>query len=208
MEFLGIGPLEFVIVILLVLIVFSPKDLAKGGRMLGRWINQLNQSDTWKSVRRVSQEMQDLPNRLAREAQLEELDDLKQGISLDESDSAASRSPAPRMPPAGKDSGERKGTPEAGAAGGAYLKGSRPDRTEPAASARKKAPKASAKSPSIPVAVESGKPEKSKRGRAAGKGSRKTKRSPSARPARKVSKKKVRKTPARSKRKTRAKKKT
>jgi Sec-independent protein translocase protein TatA len=208
MEILGIGPLEFVVVLLLVLIVFSPKDLAKGGRMLGRWINQLNQSDTWKSVRRVSQEMQDLPNRLAREAQLEELDELKQGISLDEPDADAGRSPAPRMPPAGKDAGDRKGTPEAGSAGGAYLKGSRPTRTASAAAAKKKKRKASAKSPSIPVAVESGKPEKSKRGRAAGKGSRKTKRSASARPDRKDSKKKVRKTPARSKRKTRAKKKT
>lgn len=201
MEFLGVGPLELVVVILLVLVIFSPKDLAKGGRMLGRWINQLNQSDTWKSVRRVSQEMQDLPNRLAREAQLEELDDLKQGISLDEPDSAESRSPAPRMPPAGKDSGDRKGTPEAGSAGGAYLKGSRPARSAPKAASRKPARKASAKSPSIPVAVESGKPEKSKRGRAAGKGSRKTKPSASARPARKVSKKRVRRATGRPKRK-------
>jgi Sec-independent protein translocase protein TatA len=77
MELLGIGPLELLLIVLIAIIIFSPKDLAKGGRTMGRWINRLYHSDTWKSMRQVSQEMQNLPNRLAREAQLEELKDLE-----------------------------------------------------------------------------------------------------------------------------------
>ncbi len=68
MELFGIGPLEFLVILLIALLIFSPKDLAKGGKELGRWINRLYRSETWKSMRQVSQEMQNLPNRLAREA--------------------------------------------------------------------------------------------------------------------------------------------
>jgi Sec-independent protein translocase protein TatA len=97
MELLGIGPLELLVIALIALIIFSPKDIAKGGKTVGHWINQLNKSDAWKSMRQVSQEMQNLPSRLAREAQLEELDELKKGIGLE------IESP----PPAGKDSGKK-----------------------------------------------------------------------------------------------------
>jgi Sec-independent protein translocase protein TatA len=80
MEFLGVGPLEFLVIIMIALIIFSPKDLAKGGKEIGRWINRLYRSDAWKSMRQVSQEMQNLPSRLAREAQLEDLKDLEKDI--------------------------------------------------------------------------------------------------------------------------------
>ncbi|MGD0174454.1 MAG: hypothetical protein ABSC61_08490, partial [Anaerolineales bacterium] len=62
MEFLGIGPLELLLIIILALIVFSPKDIAGGGKAVGRWINRLYRSDTYRSMKQVSQELQDLPN--------------------------------------------------------------------------------------------------------------------------------------------------
>jgi Sec-independent protein translocase protein TatA len=80
MEILGIGPLEFLVILIIALIIFSPKDLAKGAKEAGRWINRLYRSDTWKSMRQVSQEMQNLPSRLAREAQLEDLKELEKDI--------------------------------------------------------------------------------------------------------------------------------
>jgi Sec-independent protein translocase protein TatA len=80
MEILGIGPLEFMVIIIIALIIFSPKDLAKGGKEIGRWINRLYRSDAWRSMRQVSQEMQNLPSRLAREAQLDELKELEKDI--------------------------------------------------------------------------------------------------------------------------------
>jgi Sec-independent protein translocase protein TatA len=100
MELLGIGPLELLVIALIAILVFSPKDLAEGGKKVGRWINQLNRSDTFKSMRQVSQEMQNLPSRLAKEAQLDELKELEKGITADGGSKSASRSAAPPMPPA------------------------------------------------------------------------------------------------------------
>ncbi|HEY5118937.1 MAG TPA: hypothetical protein VII90_05735 [Anaerolineales bacterium] len=96
MEFLGIGPLELLLIIILALIVFSPKDIAGGGKAVGRWINRLYRSDTYRSMKQVSQELQDLPNRLAREAHLEELKDLQKEVK---SAGEALRLDAPSKPP-------------------------------------------------------------------------------------------------------------
>jgi Sec-independent protein translocase protein TatA len=100
MELLGIGPLEFLVILLLALIIFSPKDLAKGGKMIGRWINQVYRSDAWKSMKQVSQEMQNLPSMLAREAQLEDLKDLEKEIDLDGGPKPADLPPASPAPAA------------------------------------------------------------------------------------------------------------
>jgi Sec-independent protein translocase protein TatA len=96
MEFLGIGPLELLLIIILALIVFSPKDIAGGGKAVGRWINRLYRSDTYRSMKQVSQELQDLPNRLAREAHLDELKDLQKEVK---SAGEALRLDAPSKPP-------------------------------------------------------------------------------------------------------------
>ncbi len=118
MEILGIGPLEFLVILVIALIIFSPKDLAKGAKEAGRWINRLSRSDAWKSMRQVSQEMQNLPSRLAREAQLEDIKELENDIQKagdaqlaglkemeknilpEESSPYRDRPTAPQMPPA------------------------------------------------------------------------------------------------------------
>jgi Sec-independent protein translocase protein TatA len=81
MEFLGIGPLELLLILILGLIVFSPKDIARGGRSAGKFLNRLYRSDSYKAVRQVSQELQTLPSRLAREAQMDELKELEKEIN-------------------------------------------------------------------------------------------------------------------------------
>jgi Sec-independent protein translocase protein TatA len=96
MEFLGIGPLELIVIVILALVVFSPKDIAGGGKTVGRWINRLYRSDTYRSMKQVSQELQDLPNRLAREAHLEELKDLQEEVK---SAGGTLRLDAPSKPP-------------------------------------------------------------------------------------------------------------
>ncbi|OGO07275.1 MAG: hypothetical protein A3K46_01880 [Chloroflexi bacterium RBG_13_60_9] len=129
MEILGIGPLEFMVIIIIALIIFSPKDLAKGGKEIGRWINRLYRSDAWKSMRQVSQEMQNLPSRLAREAQLDELKELEKDIQKAGDDQLAGlkemekdirleagspyrdRPSNPQMPPARPVSVEKPGDP-------------------------------------------------------------------------------------------------
>ncbi len=73
MEILGIGPLELLFILLIALIILGPKDLEKTARTIGRGLNQLVRSDTWKTVMDASRQLRTLPNRLMREANLEEL---------------------------------------------------------------------------------------------------------------------------------------
>lgn len=72
MEFLGIGPLELLLIVLLALIILGPKDSEKTAKSIGKGLNQLVHSDTWKTVTEASRQMRTLPNRLMREANLEE----------------------------------------------------------------------------------------------------------------------------------------
>lgn len=73
MEFLGIGPLELLIVLLLALVLLGPKDMAKAGRSLGKYMRKIVTSPQWKVVTQTSHELRNLPNRLIREAGLEEM---------------------------------------------------------------------------------------------------------------------------------------
>jgi len=74
MEFLGIGPLELLFILLIVVLVFNPKDLAGGAKTIGRTLNRLYKSENYRILQKTSQELRHLPQRLAREANLEELE--------------------------------------------------------------------------------------------------------------------------------------
>ncbi len=73
MNLFGVGPLELVFIFLLVIIIFGPKDLEKTGKSIGRWLNKVVRSPEWQTLKRTSKELQTLPTRLMREANLEEL---------------------------------------------------------------------------------------------------------------------------------------
>jgi sec-independent protein translocase protein TatB len=75
MEFLGVGPLELLVIVVIALLVLGPRDLAKTARSAGRFLNRMYHSEAWKTVNQASRDLRDLPNRLAREAALEELDE-------------------------------------------------------------------------------------------------------------------------------------
>lgn len=80
MDILGIGPLELLFILLIALIVVGPKDLGRVGRTLGRTLNRIYRSDSWRVLNEASRTIRTLPNRLAREAALEELDAVKKDV--------------------------------------------------------------------------------------------------------------------------------
>jgi sec-independent protein translocase protein TatB len=80
MEFLGIGPSELLFIIIIALIVLGPKDMQKAGRTIGKWLRKVITSDGWKLFQQTSREIQTLPNRLMREAALDELKDLQKDL--------------------------------------------------------------------------------------------------------------------------------
>jgi sec-independent protein translocase protein TatB len=80
MEILGIGPSELVFIVIIALIVLGPRDMQKAGRSLGKWLRRIVTSDGWKLFQQTSREIQTLPNRLMREAALEELTELQRDL--------------------------------------------------------------------------------------------------------------------------------
>lgn len=75
MNILGVGPLELVIIVLILLLVLGPEDLEKTGRTVGKWINKLTKSEGWMAITTITREIRGLPARLAREAELDSLRD-------------------------------------------------------------------------------------------------------------------------------------
>lgn len=73
MEILGIGPLELFFILIIALIVLGPNDMVKAGRTLGRLMRSIVTSSTWQMIQQTSREFRYLPNRLMREAGMEEL---------------------------------------------------------------------------------------------------------------------------------------
>jgi Sec-independent protein translocase protein TatA len=72
MEILGIGPLEFLFILILILLVIGPKDIERTARGLGQSLNRLVRSDNFRAIQHMSQELRNLPQELMREASLEE----------------------------------------------------------------------------------------------------------------------------------------
>ena len=73
MDILGIGPMEFLFILIIALIVLGPKDMVKAGKTIGRVLRTVVSSETWRVVQNASQEMRNLPNRLMREAGVDDL---------------------------------------------------------------------------------------------------------------------------------------
>lgn len=91
MDILGIGPLELFFIILIALIVLGPKDMVKAGRTIGKNLRKVVTSENWRTIQQASNEIRTLPNRLIREAGLDEIqkdlktttDDLKASVPKD-----------------------------------------------------------------------------------------------------------------------------
>lgn len=81
MDILGVGPLELLFLILIALVVIGPRDIGKAARSIGRFLNQLYRSETWRMLTETSRKLRNLPNQLAQEAALEtSLDDVRQTV--------------------------------------------------------------------------------------------------------------------------------
>jgi len=89
MEILGVGPLELLFIFFIALIVLGPKDMVKAGKTLGRFMRKIVTSPTWHTIQRTSRELKSMPNKLIREAGLEdinsqfsELNQIKNDLSI------------------------------------------------------------------------------------------------------------------------------
>jgi len=80
MDIFGIGPLEIIFILLIAMVVVGPRNMGKTGRTIGRFLNRLYHSENWRLFNEASKNLRNLPNRLAREAALDELDAVQKDI--------------------------------------------------------------------------------------------------------------------------------
>lgn len=80
MDLLGIGASELLLILLIVILVIGPRDIGKTARSIGRFLNRLYKSEEWRTLLEASRTLRTLPNRLAREAQLEELKEIEESL--------------------------------------------------------------------------------------------------------------------------------
>ena len=72
MQFIGIGPLEFLLIAVIAIIVLGPKGMVKAARETGKLIRKVIRSPLWREMMDTSREIRDLPNKIAREAGIDE----------------------------------------------------------------------------------------------------------------------------------------
>jgi Sec-independent protein translocase protein TatA len=77
MEFLGIGLPEVIAVALILFLVLGPQDLVKLGGTMGRTLRNIRQSGAWQSFQEARQQLRHLPDELARQAGMEEINELR-----------------------------------------------------------------------------------------------------------------------------------
>lgn len=78
MNIFGIGALEVVFVLIIGILVLGPEGMIEAGRKLGKFLRSIIHSPWWKNIRQGVTEIQHLPQRLIREAELEELNELRE----------------------------------------------------------------------------------------------------------------------------------
>jgi hypothetical protein len=76
MNILGIGPLELVVIFLIILLIIGPKDTVSTGRTIGRWLRTIISSDTWRIIRDTSKEIRNIPTKLVRDAGMNDLNNV------------------------------------------------------------------------------------------------------------------------------------
>ena len=77
MNIFGIGPLEIIFVLIIGILVLGPDGMISAGSKLGKFLRSIIKSKWWQNVRKGVSEIQYLPQRLMREAELEELNELR-----------------------------------------------------------------------------------------------------------------------------------
>lgn len=75
--FSSLGPLEIIFIVLIGIIVLGPEDTVKAGKTLGKFMSNVVTSQWWRNLQESITEFKNLPYKLMREANIEELKELE-----------------------------------------------------------------------------------------------------------------------------------
>ena len=72
MELFNIGPVEFLLILIVMFLLLGPDGMIRTARQIGSWIRVIVRSPMWKDVMGYSQEIRELPQKIVRETGLDE----------------------------------------------------------------------------------------------------------------------------------------
>lgn len=76
MQLFNIGPVELILILVIMFILLGPEGMVKTARQIGSWIRALIRSPMWRDIMGYSREIRELPTKIVRETGLDE--DLKE----------------------------------------------------------------------------------------------------------------------------------
>lgn len=83
MDFLGIGPEELIFILVILFLILGPTDLVKLGSTLGRTLRNIRESAAWQSINQATRQLRELPQTLARQAGMDELEKMGKEIGTE-----------------------------------------------------------------------------------------------------------------------------
>ncbi len=86
MQIFGIGPLELLFILVIMILVLGPKGMVKAARESGKYIRKVTRSPLWAEIVGTSREMRNLPAKIIKDAGIQdEIDELRRSTlpSLD-----------------------------------------------------------------------------------------------------------------------------
>jgi sec-independent protein translocase protein TatB len=72
MEIFGVGPLEFLLILVMALVILGPQDMVGTARKIGQWVYRVVRSPTWQAILATTQDLRELPQKIVRDAGIEE----------------------------------------------------------------------------------------------------------------------------------------
>ena len=72
MSLFGIGPLELIFILIIMILVLGPKNMVSAARSLGVTLRKIVKSPMWTSIMDTSREIREIPTKLIRDAGIEE----------------------------------------------------------------------------------------------------------------------------------------
>ena len=72
MNILGIGPLELIFIVIIMILVLGPQQMVVTARKAGALIRKVVKSPMWSTIMDTSREIREIPTKLVREAGLDE----------------------------------------------------------------------------------------------------------------------------------------
>jgi Sec-independent protein translocase protein TatA len=78
MQIFGIGPLELLFILVIMILVLGPRGMVKAARESGKYIRKITRSPLWAEIMGTSRQIRDLPAKIIKDAGIQdEIDELR-----------------------------------------------------------------------------------------------------------------------------------